>query len=187
MFMGGRMKYSLLGEVKGIYNKLTLMEMLISFIWIFIGILLVSNESLSNLAFSIILGVLCIISGLSSIYMFIKRGSILLYNFNIFYGIIMILIGLLSMLVGKSLQIFLGIYIIFLAIQKITYAIFLQRFGELSWLLTLIVGILYLAMGILSMFSEKVIVVCGIVLIGYGLINLVNVLLLRKRSKYYIA
>ena len=99
----------------------------------------------------------------------------------------MILIGLLSMLVGKSLQIFLGIYIIFLAIQKITYAIFLQRFGELSWLLTLIVGILYLAMGILSMFSEKVIVVCGIVLIGYGLINLVNVLLLRKRSKYYIA
>ena len=99
----------------------------------------------------------------------------------------MILLGILSISVGKSLQIFLGIYIIFLALQKLTYALFLRKFGESSWLLTLIVGILYLAMGIVSMFSEKIIAVSGIVLIGYGLINLVNVLLLRRRAKYYIA
>ncbi len=181
------MRSSFLGEVKGIYNRLTMMEMLISLIWMVLGILLVSNETLSNQAFSILLGIICITSGLISLYMFFKRGSIVLYNFNIFYGFLMILIGILSITVGKSLQIFLGIYIIFLALQKLTYALFLRKFGETSWLLTLIVGILYLVMGIVSMFSEKIIAVSGIVLIGYGLINLVNVLLLRRRAKYYIA
>ena len=181
------MKSSFLGEVKGIYNRLTMLEMLISLLWIVLGIILVSNESLSNQAFSILLGIMCVVSGVFSLYMFFKRGSIVLYNFNIFYGFIMILLGILSIAVGKSLQIFLGIYVIFLALQKITYALFLHKFGESSWLLTLIVAVLYLTMGIVSMFSEKIIVVAGIVLIGYGLINLVNVLLLRKRAKYYIA
>lgn len=181
------MKSTILGEVKGIYNQLTLIEMLISLIWTVLGIILVSNESLSNTTFSILLGILAIISGISSLYMFLRRGSIVLYNFNIFFGILLILLGILSIVVGKSLQIFLGIYFVFLALQKISYALFLHKFSESSWLITLIVGVLYLTMGIISMFSEKIIAVCGIVLIGYGIINFVNVLLLRRRAKYYIA
>lgn len=176
-----------IGEVKGIYNTITLIDLCISLLCVIIGVILSANPSMGNQTASIILGVIFIANGVSSIFSFIKRGSIKLYNLNIIYGSFMIVLGILSLIFLNVLQVILGIYFIFLGVQKATYGLLLNRFSEQSWLLTVVVGVLFLTMGIISFFSENVIAMAGIVFIGYGVINIVNVILLRKRSKYYIA
>lgn len=176
-----------LGEVKGIYNRLTLIELGVSLIWLVIGIILITEPSMSNTIFSIILGTLFLARGISSLYSFIKREDIVLYNFNIFYGIIMILLGVLALILKNVLQVVLGLYFLISGIQKITYGLFLKRFGETSWLLTLVVGVLFIVIGIFSFFSTDIIQFSGICLVGYGIMDIANIILLRKRSRYYIA
>ena len=181
------MKEKILGEVKGVYNRITLIEFFVSFIWVIIGIILVSSPEGSNTFFSIMTGIIFLLTGFSSIYSFIKRGTISMFNLNIIFGLIMIIIGILTLLINNSLQIFLGIYFLLLGSQKSLYGYILKKFAESSWLITFVVGLLFIVMGTISFFSENIIAVCGIFLIGYGLINMISVVLLRKRSKYYIA
>lgn len=180
------MKESIFGEVKGIYNRLTFMEIIVAILWAIIGIIMISDPGMSNQIFSILTGILFIIIGVNSLYSFFKRGTILLYNLNIFYGIIMILLGILTVIFNNALKVLLGIIFISLGLQKSTYGMVLKKFSESSWLITLVVGILYIVMGVISFFTNDIISVCGIFLVGYGLIDFVSVILLRKRSKYYI-
>ena len=98
----------------------------------------------------------------------------------------MILLGILTVIFNNALKVLLGIIFISLGLQKSTYGMVLKKFSESSWLITLVVGILYIVMGVISFFTNDIISVCGIFLVGYGLIDLVSVILLRKRSKYYI-
>ena len=78
------MKESIFGEVKGIYNRLTFMEIIVAILWAIIGIIMISDPGMSNQIFSILTGILFIIIGVNSLYSFFKRGTILLYNFYSF-------------------------------------------------------------------------------------------------------
>ena len=178
----------LLGEVKGIFNIITIIELGISILFILVGLIFFSNPSMTNLAVSIITGLLLIGNGISSIFAFLKRGNIVLYNNNIIYGIILVVIGIFSIFVGKVLSILLGIYLFVSGIQRINYGYFLKKFNESSWLMTFVIGILFIVIGIISFFTngDTLVKVAGIVILGFGLINFINILLLRKRSQYFI-
>ena len=93
------------------------------------------------------------------------------------------------MFVGKVLSIFLGIYLLIIGIQRINYGIFFKKYNESSWIITLVVGILFIIIALISFFtsSDNIVSVAGICTIGFGLMNFINILLLRKRSKYFIA
>lgn len=177
------------GEASGIFNKLTLMDIVISIIYIVIGLIFFTNPSLSNNIVSIFTGIMLVLNGILSIYEFIKRGTIDLYNNNLIFGIILILIGVGALIFGKVLAIILGIYFIASGLQRINYGIFLKKFNESSWLLILAVGIIFMILGVTAFFTNGngIVSVSGICLLGYGLINLVDVILLRRRSKYFIA
>lgn len=189
IYIGDSMFEKFLGEVKGIFNIITIFDLVISILFMLIGIIFFANPNMSNIAVSIMTGIILIINGVSSIYAYIKRGSIVLYNNNLIYGIILILLGIISMFVGKILSIFLGIYFIVSGIQKINYGVFLKKFNESSWLITLVLGILFIVVGIISFFTsgDALVKVAGICTLGYGLMNFIDVLLLRRRSKYFIA
>ena len=179
----------LIGEAKGIFNIVTIIELIISILFIFTGLLFFTNTNYSNTLVSVITGIYLIIVGASSIYAFLKRGGIVLYNNNLIYGIILIILGILAMYLGNILSIILGIYVLVLGVQKINYGIFLKKFNESSWLITLVVGVLLIVIAVITMFTsnDAVIKVTGICLFGVGLINFVNTILLRKRSRYFIA
>ena len=179
----------LLGEVRGIFNIITILEWIVSLLFIVFGIVFFATPNMSNIAVSILTGLVLIFSGVSSIYSYFKRGSIVLFNNNLIYGIVLILIGIISMFVGKILSIFLGMYLLVSGIQKVNYGIFLKKFNEASWLITLVVGILLIIIGIVSFFTsgDAIVRVAGICTLAYGVINFINILLLRRRSKYFIA
>jgi len=179
----------ILGNVKGIFNTITIMELVISVICVLLGLIFFTNPNLSNIMVSLVTGLTLIINGVFSIYSYFKRGGILLFNNNLIYGIILIVVGILAMFLGKVLSIILGIYLIVIGIQKINYGILLKRFHESSWLITLVIGILFMIIAIISFFGngDEIISVTGIALIGFGFINFINVILLRRRSMYFIA
>lgn len=178
-----------LGEVRGIFNIITIFELVMSVLFMVVGMIFISSPSMSNIATSIFTGLVLVANGISSIYAYLKRGRIQLFNNNMIYGIALIIVGFIAMFVGNVLSIFLGIYFIISGFQRINYGMFLKKFNESSWLLTLVVGVLFIIIGIISFFTdgEAVVKVAGICTLGYGTINFVNILLLRHRSKYFIA
>lgn len=178
-----------LGEVRGIFNIITLFEIIMSVLFMVVGIIFISTPNLSNIATSIFTGLVLVANGVSSIYAYLKRGGIQLFNNNMFFGIALIVVGVIAMFVGKVLSIFLGIYFIISGLQRINYGMFLKRFNESAWLITLVCGVLFMIIGVVSFItsSDYVVKVAGICTLGYGAMNFVNFLLLRRRSKYFIA
>ena len=177
----------LFGEVSGIFNKITIMELSISLIYIIAGLIFFIFPNISDLIVSILTGIFLIISGVISILAFFKKSGIELFNYDIGYGVIFIIFGILSFFLGNLLSIIIGIYLIFVGIKKITYGVCLKKFNEPSWLLTLVIGILFLIIALLAFFTKgEVVKIVGILLFGNGFINFINIILLRHRSKYFI-
>ncbi len=179
----------LLGEAKGIFNIITIIDLVISILFVLMGLILFSSPNMSNIAASILCGFLLISNGASSIYSYIKRGSIDLFNTNLIFGIIFILIGVVALFSGKILSIILGIYLLVIGGQKIYYGILLKKFNESSWLITVVFGALLIIISIITFFTsgEFVVRVSGICILGFGIMNIIDTLLLRRRSKYFIA
>lgn len=179
----------ILGEVKGIFNIITWIEFILSIICIILGLVFFTNPTTSNILVSIVAGLLLIGNGVTAIISYLRRGGVVLFNNNLTYGISMIIIGIVAFFSGKILAIILGIYLLVNGIQKINYGIFFKKYNESSWLLTLVIGVLYIVIAIITFFTsgDAVIAVTGICLLGYGLLNLINTILLRRRSKFFIA
>lgn len=179
-----------LGEVKGIFNKITIIGLIISIIYFIVGLIYFSDSSTNSILLSILCGILIIGNGISSIYSYLKRKDIVLFNYNMIYGVIMINCGLLLFLfLSKYLKFILGSYLLICGIQKITYGLFLKKFHESSWTFTAFVGLLFMVIGIITYITNiaNITSVTGICLLAYGIMNFISTLLLRKRSSYFIA
>ena len=179
----------LLGEVKGIFNILTIIDLVISTLFILVGIIFFSNQNMNITPLTIITGLLLLSNGVFSIFAYLKRGTIVLYNNNLIYGIILCIVGIIAMFIGTYLKILFGIYLLVIGIQRINYGLFFKKYHESSWIVTLVLGILFIIMGLLVFFTNRdnVVNVSSICILGFGLMNFVNVILLRRRSKYFIA
>lgn len=182
------MFYKLIGESKGIFNIITLMELILSICFIILGLLFFTEVTTSNIFLLTCLFLLFVSSGVISILSYFKRSTVVIYNNNLIYGIILILISIITCFLNKIIIIMLAIYLIINGIQKINYGLFLKKFHEKSWLITLVVGIIFIVIAFIDFFTNKEIMltISGISLLGFGLINLVNIILLRKRSMCFL-
>ena len=177
------------GNVKGIFNTITIIDLIISAICVLFGIICFSIQTMNPIVVAVITGLLLIGNGVSSLISYIRRGGIVLFNLNMIFGILLIIVGLVALFLNYHLAIGLGIYLIVVGAQKIFYGIEFKKFNESSWLVTLVIGILFMIIAIILFFTSKdnVVIVTGIALLGYGIINFVNIILLRRRSSYFIA
>lgn len=180
---------SIFGYCKGIFNTVTIANIVMGLVYFILGLIFFLNPELSNVLVSVFTGIVFIINGILSIVSYIKREGFELYNYNLIYGIVLLILGFASLFLGNILTIMLGVYYLVCGIQKINYAILLKKFEESSWLLILVTGILIMVIGIAAFFNLKdaVIAATGICLMGYGLLNIIINILLRKRSGYFIA
>lgn len=180
---------NLFGRAKGIFGIITLVEIFFSIFCILLGIIFFTTPTASSIIVSIIVGLALIFNGVSSLYAFLKKGDIVLFNNNFIYAFVFILLGIISMFLGNILNIMLGIYLITIAIQRFNYALFLRLFNESTWVFTIVIGVLYIIIAIITMMTDKELIasVAGIWLVGYGALNLIHFTLLRKRSQYFIA
>lgn len=179
----------ILGEVKGIFNIVTWAEMIEALVYVIIGIIFFVNPKLSFNVVATITGIALIVNGLISIFSYFKRADIDLYNYNLIFGLILVGVGIATIFMDYLVAITLGIYLIVSGLQKASYGLLLKKFNESSWLTILIIGVLFIVLGAITIFTspDAVVKVAGICLLGYGLINFVDTLLLRRRAKYFLS
>jgi len=119
-----------------------------------------------------------------------KRDGAKLYSFNMIFGIILFVLGLIIILVPFSISSFitvcLGLYLIVIGANKITYGVWFKIGNDRSWLITVVIGIMLIVFGILVVvnpFSRLTITkLVGAFLIIASVLDITDTLLLRKRS-----
>ena len=176
----------LLGEVRGLFNTITLIEMIISLIYIILGIVFYADAKLSDSLVSTITGITLILAGLSTIFSYFKKEII--FRNNLIYGLILTILGIIALIFKNVLILILAIYFMIAGIKKINYGMILRRFDESSWLINTTMGALLIIVGIVSIFTRngELVRAVGICLFFYGVINLVETIILRRRSKYFL-
>ena len=148
-------------------------------VYVIIGLLFFFNPTLSFTLVAVLTGIVLIINGVISICSYFKRSNIDLFNYNLIFGILLVIVGIVT----------LGIYLIIIGAQKLCYGLILRKFDESSWITVFIIGFLFFILGVVTIFTspDAVVKVAGICLLGYGLINFVNTLLLRRRAQYFLS
>ena len=172
------------------FNKMLTISIVSSIVIALVGAVLLFMPKLSNQLIGVIMGLLFILYGITTIYKYITRNGAKLYSLNLLYGIIILLIGVIIVLVPFSvtsfLTICLGLYLIIIGINKVTYGIWFKIGNHSSWLITLVIGIMLIFFGILVLsnpFSSLSITrLVGAFLILASILDITDLILLKKRS-----
>lgn len=172
------------------FNKLMSISIASSIVIAAVGLILCFLPSLSNKLIGIITGFLFILSGVTAIYKYFSRNGAKLYSLNLLFGIIIFLIGIVIILVPFSVTTFitvcLGLYLIVVGANKVTYGIWFKIGDDSSWLITLVIGLLLILIGILVLanpFSALTITrLVGIFLILSCVLDITDTLLLKRRA-----
>lgn len=172
------------------FNKMLTISIVSSIVIALVGAVLLFMPKLSNKLIGVIMGLLFILYGITTIYKYITRNGAKLYSLNLLYGIIILLIGVIIVLVPFSvtsfLTICLGLYLIIIGINKVTYGIWFKIGNHSTWLITLVIGIMLIFFGILVLsnpFSSLTITrLVGAFLILASILDITDLILLKKRS-----
>lgn len=180
----------LLTNIDRLFRKIMWIEIGISCISILLGVIFLLWPDISVTVLAVLFGINILASGILNVYYYFKRGDLPFFRFHLGYGIIGILLGILTILnpfiFSQVITIFLGFWILYLAITKIDLSLRLKNIKEESWLLLFITALLEIFMSILifiNPFSNLLITqVSGSFLILCGILNCMNAILTKNRA-----
>ena len=144
------------------------------------GVLLVAWPDITITIIANILGAIFISSGIYQIInYFVVKGQNDFFNNNLLSGIIAMLIGITTIVLGEDIahifRIVIGIWMIYEALVRINTAIKLYSVGIKSWRYILIIAIMMLALGIFVAFNSGAIIqLIGWMMILTGVIGIVG-------------
>ena len=148
------------------------------------------NPEISVKAISILFGLGVLTFGAFNLYCFSKTRDIPLFRFYLVYGIIAILLGIITILnpflFSQVVTIFIGLWIIYIAIIKIDLGLRLKIISERSWLLLILTAALEIFMSVLIIinpFSNLALTqVAGTYLVLCGVLNISNLIMAKNRA-----
>ena len=183
----GRIVRETIGER---FSKMLSYSIITSIVIALIGVVLLFMPRLSNKLIGVILGTLFLLYGITTIYKYITRNGAKLYSLNLVYGIIISLIGVIIILapfsVTSFLTICLGLHLIVMGLNKITYGVWFKIGNHSSWLITLVIGIMLIIFGILVLanpFASLTITkLVGSFLILASILDITDLILLKNKS-----
>ncbi len=178
-------------SIENMYKKMISFSLITAFLTIVVGIILVLLPELSGKILGLIIGIILVIEGINSLYKYFHREGAKLYSLNLVIGVIYAVLGVVIILAPSSvvefITICLGLYMIVNGTSKVNYGIWLKRGNEDSWLITLATGILVAIIGILVIFNPfanlTLTTLAGVFLIISGILNLMDTILFKTRSK----
>lgn len=175
--------------LKKILKKTGRISILESLIFAILGIILVSNPEGTITVISRILGAVFIIIGiLKIISYFITKEKNDFYNYDLIYGIVAIIIGIVVIaymnIIGSLFRIIIGIWIIYTALIRINLAIKIKNINSTIWIYSLILAILMLICGVYTIANSGVIVVTiGTIMIIYAIADIIENIIFMKNIK----
>lgn len=176
------------------FQKIIFMEMVYATSFAIVGLIITLNSEMTNKVVGLLMGAFLLVLGILNLFSFIDKNKIKLFRYNFIFGILNIILGLFVMFnplsIVNFLNITLGLWFVVESINKIVYFMYLKKVGEESKKVVLVSSILFLLLGILIIINPfRSIVITrtvGIFIILCNILNLNDLVLLRKRSKNFL-
>ncbi len=176
------------------FHKIIFTEMVFSVIYAIVGLIIFLYSDMTNKTVGLLIGTFLLINGFLTIFTSIDKTKIKLFHYNLFFGIASIILGIFIMFNPLSilnfLNITLGIWLVVESLNKIFYFFSLKKIKENSSKVILVSGILLLFLGIMIIvnpFRSTVITkTVGIFVMLYNIVNLNDLVLLKRRSKNFL-
>lgn len=176
------------------FSQIIFTEMTFSVLYALLGLIIFLKSEMTNRFVGILIGTFFLINGILAIYTYIEKNKIKLFHYNLWFGIVSIVLGILIMFNPLSiinvLNILLGAWLVVEGMNKGIYFWVLKRIGEGSNKIFLVSAILLLFLGItiiVNPFSTMLITkTVGIFIILYNVLNLNDLILLKRRGKQFL-
>ncbi len=168
------------------------LSLLSSFIFIILGLFLFIRPDATIATISYIIGGILLILGILSIIRYFKSDyGINAFDFDLVYGVLVIIAGLYLIIkptmLGSIFPVILGIWIIINSVTKFQYALMLKKLQKEDWKYTLLISFLTFVWGIVLLINplESVLVVTqviGIFIIIYAVLDIIDNFILRRNK-----
>lgn len=163
-------------------------DMLISFVFVIFGILLYTYPTVMDSMIAIVLGAIFVVMGVLKIIDYFATGKS--DNYLLAIGITAIIAGIIIMLCSNVIvsifRIIIGIWIIYKAILNLQTIIKWKDYKSAPWYITLIMSILTIILGVYILLNQgTVLEIIGVLIIFYGIFDIVENVIFMKNIKNY--
>lgn len=154
-----------------------------------IGLIIIFKPSGTLKFVTNIIGITLLISGTYKIISFcIYKNKYNLYNYEIFGGVVTLIIGIIIIAIGSELEtifrVLIGVTIIYKSFSNIVLALELKQMETKLWVVSLLIGILMFIIGLYIIFTPSVLIITvGIILVVNSIIDIFDSIILIKDIK----
>lgn len=177
--------------IKNLLKKTGWISLVESVIFAIIGLILICNPEQSIQVIYTILGIIFILAGAYKIFIHLtakENGNV--YDNSIVFGIMAIVIGIITMVFSKEIttlfSISIGVWIIYSSILRLSSSIRLKTISPASnlWIVSLVLSIIMLICGVYIVASAKALVATiGVFILIYAIIDICENLIFLNNVK----
>ena len=155
-------------------------NILLCAVFAIIGIFMIINPTSATKLISYILGgILIVVGAIKIINYFVAKGNADFYNNDLLYGIIAIIVGLItifySSLIESVFRIVIGIWIIYSGLLRLSLSLKLYSAKINIWSASLILSIIMIFGGIYMICNNGALIsVIGVIMVLYSIIDLIE-------------
>jgi uncharacterized membrane protein HdeD (DUF308 family) len=167
--------------MKEFLKKTGWINVITSLAFAIIGIVLIANPEFALKVIATILGLLFIIIGGVKVvdYFAAKKESFDLYNYDLIFGIIAIVIGLVAIFYSNAMEfmfrLIVGIWIIYSGIIRLSLSIKLRNIKSNAWIPALIMAVIMIIAGLYVTFTQgALIITMGVIMLIYAIMDLIE-------------
>lgn len=183
-------------SIKKRFNKLIYGSWITSILFLLLGIFLLIKPQLANSLIGYFVGIVVSSSGVIALFnYFTNKNTLKFMNLQLIYGILTLIAGIAIIInplsISSLIIICLGIWMVINGVLKLNTALLLKSNKEETWSLILFIAILTILCGSLLIFNPFdgtmiVTQVIGVFLIVYAILDSMQWILIKKRSKEII-
>lgn len=160
-----------------------------SLIFGIIGLVMIYNPETTMKFISTILGIFFIVVGvIKVINYFVSKGNSTLFTNDIAWGLIAIIIGLVTMVYSNTIEsvfrIMIGVWIIYSGFTRFSLSFRLKNINDKLWALVLTLAVLMIVGGLyVTFYPGALIVTLGVIIFIYAIMDLVESFIFMKNIK----
>lgn len=176
-------------EIKKFLKKTSSTSIIESIIFVIIGLIIVWKPEGTIKLISIILGISFIIIGIYKVMRYFStKEKDNFYNYNLIYGIMACIIGIIIMAfsstISSIIRIVIGVWIIYSSLMRMNLSIKLKSSDSNIWIYSLVLSFIMFICGVyIIVNSGAVIFTIGIMMIIYAIIDIIENVIFIKNIK----
>ena len=166
--------------MKNFLKKSGWVDILVSVVFAIIGIFMIMKTDVAIKIMSYVLGGIFIVLGIvKCVDYFLSKGKYDFYNYDLIYGIIAIIIGLVTIfcsgLIESMFRMMIAFWIIYSGLIRLSLSLKLHVAQVKIWSISLILSIIMIIGGIYMLFQRGALVLTlGIIMLVYSIIDLIE-------------